>query len=143
MAKNDAIINDQELPFSEEGLLQIYDDQDADNDEHDDSSLYCSLCSTIDDYDILIYHMVEEIKFLQADIVRWRQAIIKYLSPEWADGLRQDIFDNIFRSFEDYDAYKLFINRCCNGSDPLEDKKHSALLRRLKDGTDETSIDYL
>jgi hypothetical protein len=29
----------------------------------------------------------------EEELIRWRQALIKYLPPEWADGLQQDIFD--------------------------------------------------
>ena len=87
--------------------------------------------------------MIEEIKYLRAEVIRWRQALIKHLSPGWADGLRQDIFDNIFPHFEDYDAYQWFVKNCCNGIDPFDNPEQSAFLKRLKDGTDDTSINYL
>ncbi|MBO4337161.1 MAG: potassium channel protein [Lachnospiraceae bacterium] len=106
-------------------------------------ALYCSICSSIHEYNRLTNEMIEEIKFLRAEVVRWRRVLIKYLDPGWADGLRQDIFDNIFQNFEDYDAYQWYVNNCCNGMDPLDNEEQSAFLARLKDGTDETSIDYI
>ena len=140
---NDAVFKEQELPFSNESDLQIYEDPEPITEEQDDLALYCSICSSTHEYNRLTYEMIEEIKFLRAEVVRWRRVLIKYLDPGWADGLRQDIFDNIFQNFEDYDAYQWYINSCCNGVDPLDNEEQSALLARLKDGTDETSIDYI
>ena len=143
MLVNDAFFKEQELPFSDESDFQIYDDHEPDNEEHDDLADYCSICSTIHDYNRLTYEMIEEIKFLRAEVVRWRQALIKFLSPRWAEGLKQDIYNNIFQCFEDLDAYKYYVNNCCNGIDPLDNKEQSAFLARLKNGTDETSITHL
>ena len=142
MLTNDAIFKEQELPFPDESDSQIYDSHDLDMERYDDMDI-CSICSSIRDYNYLTYEMIEEIKYLRAEVIRWRQVLIKYLSPEWADGLRQDIFDNIFQHFEDLDAYKYYVNSCCNGIDPLDNKEQSAFLMRLKDGTDESSIKYI
>lgn len=143
MLVNDAVFKVQELPFCSEDSLQIYDNRRSDTDAYDDMAQYCSICSLVHDYDKLTYDMIEEIKYLRAEVVRWRQVLIKYLSPEWADGLSQDIFDNIFQNFEDSVAYQSFVRNCCNGRDPLDNDEQSAFLARLRDGTDETSINYL
>ena len=143
MLANDAIVKEQEVPFPEENVSQIYESHDHETDDPDDMSMYCSICSTILDYNYLTHEMIEEIKYLRAEVVRWRQVLIKYLPPDWADGLRQDIYDNIFQHFEDLDAYKYYVNSCCDGVDPLDNEEQSAFLARLRDGTDETSITYL
>ena len=143
MLANDAIVKEQELPFPDESDSQIYDRHESYDEDHDDMSMYCSICSSILDYNRLTCEMIEEIKYLRAEVVRWRQVLIKYLPPDWADGLRQDIYNNIFQYFEDLDAYKYYVNSCCNGIDPLDNKEQSAFLARLKDGTDKTSITYI
>ena len=141
MLANNTVIKDQELPFQDESDA-IYDDHGSDLNDYDQSS-ECSICYSIREYNLLTLEMIEEIKYLRAEVIRWRQALIKHLSPEWAEGLRQDIFDNICPHFEDYDAYQWFVKNCCNGIDPFDNPEQSALLKRLKDGTDETSINYL
>ena len=143
MLANDAVFKGQELPFSSEDSLQIFDNRESGTDEYDDPSQYCSICGLVHDYDKLTYDMIEEIKFLRAEVVRWRQVLTKYLPSEWADGLRQDIYNNIFQNFEDSAAYQSFVRNCCNGRDPLDNDEQSAFLARLKNGTDETSINYL
>jgi len=43
---------------------------------------------------------MEDIISLEQELIRWRQALIKYLPTEWAEGLRQDIekIDAIMRN---------------------------------------------
>lgn len=103
----------------------------------------CLTDGTVHDFLLLTDAMIEEILLLEEEIVRWRQAIMKYLSPEWADGLDQDIFSNLSRNFADFGAYKLFMDSCYKGHDPMESKKHTDKMWRLKKGTDDTSITYL
>ncbi len=142
MGASDEVFKEpEEMPFSDYEYSESEDFQSMD--DYDDPGNYCSECYYLAEYAKLTNAMIEEIKFLRADIVRWRQALIKYLPPRWADGLRQDIFSNIFYSFEDYDAYQDFVKDYCNGEDPLDNEEDSAFLQRLKDGTDETSITYL
>ena len=73
----------------------------------------------------------------------WRQVLIKYLPPKWADGLRSDILNNISRDFEGDPAYDLYVSMVCNGIDPQQEEEKLARMRRLVNGTDETSITYL
>ena len=80
---------------------------------------------------------------LAEELVRWRQAPIKYLPPEWAEGLRSDILNNIALDFEGDPAYDLYVSMVCNGIDPQQEKEKLARMRRLVNGTDETSITYL
>lgn len=71
------------------------------------------------------------------------QALIKYLPPEWADGLQQDIFNNTSRDFEGDPAYDLYVRLVCGGQDPQQVASRTDRLHRLARGTDETSITYL
>lgn len=51
-------------------------------------------CDTVCSFLKLTDEMVKTILELDEELIRWRQALIKYLPPEWADGLQQDIFNN-------------------------------------------------
>lgn len=83
------------------------------------------------------------LKLTDEEIVRWRQVLIKYLPPEWAEGLRQDIFNNLSRCFEGEPAYDLYVNWMCGGVDPQQEDSQTDRMHRLANGTDETSITYL
>lgn len=100
-------------------------------------------CKTMHDFMRLTDEMVHTIISLEEELVRWRQTLIKYLPPEWADGLRSDISNNISRDFEGDPAYDLYVSMVCNGIDPQQEKEKLARMRRLVNGTDETSITYL
>lgn len=100
-------------------------------------------CPVVYDFIRLTDEMINTITDLEEELVRWRQVLIKYLSPEWAEGLQQDIFNNISRDFEGDPAYDLYVKLACNGIDPQQDDAHVDLMYRLAEGTDETSITYL
>lgn len=99
-------------------------------------------CLTIHDFLNLTDEMTETIISLEEELIRWRQALIKYLPEDRADGLRQDIFNNLSCDFEGNPAYDLYVN-LKRGMDPQQSEKRRRLLYRLADGTDETSITYL
>ncbi len=86
--------------------------------------------------------MIETIIDLEDELVRWRQALIKYLPKDWAEGLRQDILNNLSRDFEGEPAYDLYV-QLRRGSNPQQEEQRIRRLCRLADGTDETSITYL
>jgi len=115
----------------------IVKEQAADCDE----CLYS--CRTVYDFMRLTDEMVSAIIDLEEELVRWRQALIKYLPPRWAEGLRQDIFNNISRDFEGDPAYDIYVNYLLGGNDPQHNPEHTERMERLADGIDETSIDYL
>ena len=100
-------------------------------------------CKTMHDFMRLTDEMVHTIIGLEEELVRWRQALIKYLPSEWADGLRSDSLNNSSRDFEGDPAYYLYVSMVCNGIDPQQEKEKLARMRRLVNGTDETSITYL
>ena len=87
--------------------------------------------------------MVHTIIGLKEELVRWRQILIKYLPPEWAEGLQSDILNNISRDFEGNPAYNLYVSMVCSGIDPQHGKERLDRTRRLINGTNETIIKYL
>ncbi len=144
MEYNDSVFNEQELPFGNESSDDINTATIPDDYDKADMMDYCSICSDIVDFLKLTDAMVEEINELRAEVVRWRKVLVKYLPPEWSDGLQQDILSGIsYNDFEDFDAYKYYINRCYKGEDPLNNEKRSKLMLRLAKGTDKSSIKYL
>lgn len=144
MDNNDAVFKVQELPFSDNRLSDSQYIKEPDDDPKMDPYDQCAVCSDITDFLRLTDAMVYEINELRAEVVRWRQVLIKYLSPRWADGLRQDILSNIYlNDYEDYDAYNFYVERYYKGLDPMDNKKLSKRMRRLIEGKDETSITYL
>lgn len=100
-------------------------------------------CKTMYDFMRLTNEMVHTIIELDEELVRWRQALIKYLPDEWADGLQQDIFNNTSRDFEGDPAYDLYVKLACNGVDPQQEESRIERIHKLAKGTDETSITYL
>ena len=97
----------------------------------------------VDSFLKLTDEMVRTIIDLDEELVRWRQVLIKYLPSEQAEGLQQDIFNNISRDFEGEPAYDLYVRLVCGGQDPQQEDSRIARLHRLAKGTDETSITYL
>ena len=86
--------------------------------------------------------MVHTIIGLEEELVRWRQALIKYLPPEWAEGLRSDILNNIARDFEG-DPLMIYMSAWYVTVSISTEKEKLARMKRLVNGTDETSITYL
>lgn len=144
MDNNDAVFNVQEPPFEDDILPDSSYIEEPVDDQMMNPFNQCSVCSDITDFLKLTDAMVDEINELRAEVVRWRQALIKHLPPRWADGLRQDILSNLYlNDYEDYDAYKFYVERCYKGKDPMDNKKLSKRMRRLIEGKDKTSITYL
>lgn len=138
------LIEQESLPFNDEKETAHSTENEIIEPENDPYFDYCSQCSDIHEFLKLTNAMVYEINELRAEVVRWRQALIKHLPPEQADGLRQDIFDSIYvNDYDDFYAYNYFVKRCCNGIDPFDNPEHAELMTRLRKGTDKTSITYL
>ncbi len=136
--KGNVFFNVQELPENESDRMIATDDDMAD--AYVEPCEYT--CATVNDFLRLTDEMVNTINDLEEELVRWRQALIKYLPPRWAEGLRQDIFCNLSRDFEGDPAYDLYV-KLYSGKDPQHDKKRTKRLYRLAEGTDKTSITYL
>ena len=96
---------------------------------------------SVHDFLQLTDDMIHDILTLNEELVRWRQALLKYLPKEQAECLRYDIFDNTARSYAGDPAYDLYVKE--HGSDPQHSKELAELMIRLADGTDETSINHL
>ena len=77
--------------------------------EHDPEDCFYD-CKAVHDFMRLTDEMVHTIIGLEEELVRWRQVLIKYLPPEWAEGLRSDILNNIARDFEGDPAYDLILS---------------------------------
>lgn len=97
-------------------------------------------CSRIGDFCRLVHSLAQDINGLEEEVVRWRQALIKYLPPQEAEGLRSDIFTNLSGSYAADEAYQFYIGRLCGGHDPMENEEHINRMIRLRDGTDDTTI---
>ena len=131
--------NVQDLPFDDINIGHVCDDDDRPCGYEEDCSYSCP---TVDDFLCLTDEMIEAIIDLEDELVRWRQALIKYLPEDWAEGLRSDIFNNLSRDFEGDPAYDLYV-KLKRGIDPQQERKRIKRLYRLADGTDDTSITYL
>ena len=133
------VFKEQELPFGDESNLYVNPEDDMSCD-YEENCLYS--CPTVDDFLSLTDEMIKTILDLEEELVRWRQALIKYLPQEWAEGLRQDIFNSLSRDFEGTPAYDLYVDLKC-GADPQQDEERRKRLYRLADGIDDTTIKYL
>lgn len=110
--------------------------------EPDYSCLYdCSEdCGEIWSFCKLVNSLVLDIKSLEEEMVRWRQALLRYLTPEDAANLKSDIYNNLAARHSDNEAYQIYMKAMCGGQDPMESDEHSHMLRRHKEGTDDTSV---
>lgn len=68
----------------------------------------CDDCTYVDDLCRLIHSLVRDINHLAEEVVRWRQALVKYLPKQWAQGLQSDIFDNLAAWHGVYPAYEAY-----------------------------------
>ena len=143
--RNDEFFNvPEELPFEDSSYTENqFPDPEYHEDRYEDYPEPCECnCKTVDDFCRLTDEMIETIIDLEDELVRWRQALIKYLPERWAEGLRMDIFCNLSRDFEGDPAYDFYVNQR-QGNDPQRNKERTDRLYRLAKGTDETTIDYL
>ena len=147
--RNNEFFNVSDHPF-EEADLPLGNEEDflpsvdytEDSPQSGDYTEDCKYsCSTIDDFIKLTDEMMEDIQLLEEELVRWRQALIKYLPERWAEGLRQDIFNNTARGYDGDPAYDIYVQ--AKGYDPQQSDEHVECMQRLADGTDKTSITYL
>ncbi len=129
----------EELPFDDLDIRRV-SDGDSEPCDYEEDCVYS--CSTVNDFLRLTDEMIETIIDLEDELVRWRQALIKYLPERWAEGLRMDIFDNLSRDFEGDPAYDLYV-KLKRGIDPQQEQERLNRLYRLADGIDDASITYL
>lgn len=100
----------------------------------------CDHCRELSDCYILIDSLVQDILSLEEEMVRWRQALLKHLSPLNAQNLLADIFDNLARRNYDNETYQSYLKAFGYTEDPMESKEHTELLWRLRNGKDETNV---
>lgn len=140
---NDEYFKEPDFPFDEVPFAADSVSEERCDDPPEDYEEPCeSSCKTVDDFLRLTDELVGTILDLEEEVVRWRQVLIKYLSKDWAEGLRSDIFNNLSRDFDGDPAYDLYV-KLKRGEDPQMSKDHIDRLNRLADGTDDTSITYL
>lgn len=102
----------------------------------------CDDCIRTDELCSLIDWLVMDIVHLEEEVVKWRAALYPYLSPEDADNLKSDIFDNLAERHTDEEIYQLYLRVMNRKSDPMESDEHSETMKRLRDGRDEESIRF-
>ena len=106
----------------------IYGDEDCDD------------CAYVDDLCRLVHSLVRDIIHLEEEVVRWRQALVKYLPKQWAQGLQSDIFDNLAARHGGDPAYEAYLRHLGLKQDPMETQEHTEKMCRLRDGIDETTV---
>lgn len=128
----------EELPFQNyeskptEASLSMLDNSEMD---------FCiEPCREMLDNYVLIDSLVKDILILEEEMIRWRQALLRYLSPLDAQNLLSDIFDNLAQRHYDDKTYQTYLQLLHNGQDPMESEEHTQLLWRLRNGEDETSV---
>lgn len=137
----DKIVMQEALPFQNESSDSDAVATDLENNEDHDEPYYCTEpCQDIADCYMLIDSLVKDILTLEEEMIRWRQALLKHLSPIDAQNLKSDIYDNLARRYYDNECYQTYIKLAYDGVDPMESDEHSQMLIRLRDGIDETSV---
>lgn len=138
----DELVIKEELPFQNERCCDsdVIETESENNDDHDESYYCTEPCQDIADCYMLIDSLVKDILTLEEEMIRWRQALLKHLSPIDAQNLKSDIYDNLARRYYDNECYQTYIKLAYDGADPMESDKHCQMLRRLRDGIDETSV---
>lgn len=131
----------EELPFQNDCSDSDVAAIDFKSNEGYDESCYCTEpCQDITDCYMLIDSLVKDILTLEEEMVRWRQALLKHLSPIDAQNLKSDIYDNLARRYYDNECYQTYIKLAYDGVDPMESDAHCQILKCLRDGIDETSV---
>ncbi len=139
-----------------EGLMTVWDmvmsgytEEASLTDQESNEENACELdddftrCPTVDEFLLLIEVMTDEIIEISAEVIRWRQVLLKYLPSYSADCLEGEIFSNIgkYLLFTFY-AYEYFVHKCHNGIDPMDNDDIMAYWNRLRKGEDPSSIKY-
>ena len=74
--------------------------------------LDCESCSDLLECYQLIDSLVKDVLSLEEEMVRWRQALLKHLSPLDERNLLADIFDNLAGRNYDNKAYQAYLKAC-------------------------------
>jgi hypothetical protein len=125
------------LPFQEDKPNTCENEDELDYSVMDCCPEFCQ--DLVESY-LLVDSLVQDILSLEEEMVRWRQALLRHLSPIDAQNLKSDIYDNLARRYYDNECYQDYIKRMHDGKDPMESEEHSLMLQRLKEGMDETSV---
>lgn len=102
----------------------------------------CEDCMILYDLCQLIDSLVTDIIHLEEETVKWREALLVYLPPEDADGLRSDILSDLAGRHTNEDMYELYMRLCGIRQDRMESSEHSDRMWRLKNGIDEETVRF-
>lgn len=102
----------------------------------------CDECTITYDLCQLIDCLVSDIIHLEEETVKWREALLQYLPPEDAEGLRSDIFSDLACRHTDEAAYELYLRTCGIKTDRLEGSEHHERMRMLKNGMADDTVRF-
>lgn len=102
----------------------------------------CDECDLTYDLCQLIDSLVSDIIHLEEETVKWREALLPYLSTEDADGLRSDIFSDLAGRHTDETVYEVYMRTCGIKTDRLEASEHLSRMRMLKNGIAEDTVRF-
>lgn len=100
----------------------------------------CENCQELYENYRLIDSLVTDIKYLEEEVMRWRQTLLKHLNSIDARNLESDIFDYLVERREGTDAYDAYMKFHHYETDPLESDEHSQKLWAIKGGIDDTIV---
>ena len=100
------------------------------HDMHSDD--YCLNCET--GYIWLIDSLVNDIKHLELKIVYLRYALSKYLPEHDGKMLMCDIFSDLSAPHWDNPIYQKYMERFCDGVNPLDNGDLNKYLKKIKRG---------
>ena len=138
-------MEDEELPFVEDSSANDY----AKNEEKDKKKIV-RLLSIIDRQDEALEHyygiiddleetidlLFRDLLLADLEIVKWRQSLIKYLHPAFANLLDLDILNGLHSAdeYRDNAGFTFYIKDYCRGKCPDSDSSYRRRLDRIKDG---------
>lgn len=131
--------NHRDMRMKERSILweagRPADRMDYECEDCDECDLTYDLCQLIDS-------LVSDIIHLEEETVKWREALLPYLSTEDADGLRSDIFSDLASRHTDENVYEVYMRNCGIKVDRMEASEHLNRMRMLKNGMAEDTVRF-
>lgn len=90
--------------------------------------------SLISIYVTLIWHLIEEIKEADLEIVSLRYILSECMTEEGRENMRMDIFSSLYPLCTDQEDFEYFKDHHCDGEDPFNDKSFWRKLRKAAEG---------
>ena len=92
----------------------------------------CGKCEF--DFFMLIEHLIFDIQHLASEVVRLRHLLSWHLPKDLGETIRGEALSDLYGSCYDYDAYKDFVSKYCDGDDPLESESYVEHMGKLAHG---------